>query len=73
LVVIGTLYLLRGAAIVVAFAVILGVSPMSLIVGAVAVALLAVPLLLVLPGLATLGITDTWLEFRRRLAGRPNA
>ena len=34
---------------------------------------LAVPLLLVLPGLATLGMTDTWLEFRRRLAGRPNA
>jgi hypothetical protein len=73
LVVVGTLYLLRGAAIVVAFAVLLGVSPASLIVGLLAAAVLAVPLLLVLPGLATLGMTDTWLEFRRRLAGRPNA
>jgi hypothetical protein len=72
LVVVGALYLLRGAAIVVACAVVLGVSPLSLIVGSVAAALLAVPLLFVLPGLATLGITDTWLEFRRRLAGRPN-
>ena len=70
--VVGALYLLRGAAIVVACAVVLGVSPLSLIVGSVAAALLAVPLLFVLPGLATLGITDTWLEFRRRLAGRPN-
>lgn len=73
LVVVGTLYLLRGAAIVVAFAVMLGVSPMSLIVGLVAAAILAVPLLLVIPGLATLGVSDTWLEFRRRLASRPNA
>lgn len=72
LVVLGTLYLLRGAAIVVAFAVILGVSPISLTVGLLAAAVLAVPLLLVVPGLATLGMTDTWLEFRRRLAGRPN-
>jgi hypothetical protein len=73
LVVAGTLYLLRGAAIVVAFAVILGVSPTSLLVGLVAAAVLAVPLLFLAPGLATLGMTDTWLEFRRRLAGRPNA
>jgi hypothetical protein len=73
LVVAGTLYLLRGAAIVVAFAIILGVSPTSLTVGLLAAAVLAVPLLLLVPGLATLGMTDTWLEFRRRLAGRPNA
>ena len=73
LVVAGTLYLLRGAAVVVAFAVMMGVSPMSLIVGLLVAAILAVPLLVVLPGLATLGMTDTWLEFRRRLAGRPNA
>ena len=46
---------------------------MSLIVGLLAAAVLAVPLLVVVPGLATLGMTDTWLEFRRRLAGRPNA
>jgi hypothetical protein len=73
LVVVGTLYLLRGAAIVVACAAMVGVSPASLTIGLVAAALLAVPLLLVVPGLATLGMTDTWLEFRRRLAGRPNA
>jgi hypothetical protein len=73
LVVVGTLYLLRGAAIVVAFAVMVGVSPASLMVGLLAAAVLAVPLLFVVPGLATLGMTDTWLEFRRRLAGRPNA
>src|SRR2546428_117518 len=30
-------------------------------------AVLAVPLLFLVPGLATLGVTDTWLEFRRRL------
>jgi hypothetical protein len=73
LVVVGTLYLLRGAAIVVAFAAIVGVSPASLMAGLLAAAVLAVPLLFVVPGLATLGMTDTWLEFRRRLAGRPNA
>jgi len=73
LVVVGTLYLLRGAAVVVAFALTVGVSPMALVVACLAAALLAVPLLIVVPGLATLGMTDTWLEFRRRLAGRPNA
>jgi hypothetical protein len=73
LVVVGTLYLLRGAAIVVACAVMLGVSPTTLVVGLLAAAVLAVPLLFLVPGLATLGMTDTWLEFRRRLAGRPNA
>jgi hypothetical protein len=73
LVVVGILYLLRGAAIVVAFAVILGVSPTTLAVGLLVAAVLAVPLLFVVPGLATLGMTDTWLQFRRRLAGRPNA
>jgi hypothetical protein len=73
LVVAGILYLLRGAAIVVAFAVILGVSPLSLVLGLLAAAVFAVPLLFVVPGLATLGMSDTWLQFRRRLAGRPNA
>jgi hypothetical protein len=73
LVVAGTLYLLRGAAIVVACAAMVGVSPTALTVGLLAAAVLAVPLLFVAPGLATLGMTDTWLEFRRRLAGRPNA
>ena len=73
LVVLGALYLLRGAAIVVAFAGVAGISPAALAVGLVLSAVLAVPLLFVLPGLATLGMSDTWLEFRRRLAGRPNA
>lgn len=66
-VVLGALYLLRGAAIVVAFAQALGVSTGALLAGAAAAAVLAVPLLLLIPGLATLGMTDTWLEFRRRL------
>jgi hypothetical protein len=73
LVVLGALYLLRGAAIVVAFAAVLGLSPAVLVAGLVMSAVLAVPLLFVIPGLATLGVSDTWLEFRRRLAGRPNA
>jgi len=63
-----TLYVLRGAAIVVTFAEAFGISALTLvIVGAVAAAL-AVPLVFVLPGLCTLGITDTWYQYRRRLA-----
>jgi hypothetical protein len=72
LVVLGALYLLRGAAIAVASAGALGLSSTALVVGLAVSAALAVPLLLIVPGLATLGMTDTWLEFRRRLAGRPN-
>ena len=63
-----TLYVLRGAAIVATFAEAFGISALTLvIVGAVAAAL-AVPLVFVLPGLCTLGITDTWYQYRRRLA-----
>jgi len=62
------LYLLRGAAIVMAFAQAAGVSSAALIVSATVAAVLAVPLLLIVPGLWTLGVTDTWLAFRRRLA-----
>jgi len=72
LVVLGALYLLRGAAIVVAFAGVLGIAPAALVGALVVSAVLAVPLVFILPGLATLGVTDTWLEFRRRLASRPN-
>jgi len=72
-VVLGVLYLVRGLAIVAAIAGALGVSAGALLAGAAAAALLAVPLLLLIPGLATLGVTDTWLEFRRRLKRRPNA
>ncbi|HET7790840.1 MAG TPA: hypothetical protein VFK78_08605 [Gemmatimonadales bacterium] len=70
-IVLGVLYLLRGAAIVTAFAGVVGISTTALAVGGVLSALLAVPLLFVVPGLWTLGIADTWLEFRRRLARRP--
>jgi len=70
LVVLGGLYLVRGIAIVVACAAAFGIAPAALVIGAVVAAALAVPLLLLLPGLATLGITDTWLEFRRRLKAK---
>jgi hypothetical protein len=70
-VVLAALYLLRGAAVVAAFAATTGVSAMALVFSAVAAVALVVPLLVVLPGLCTLGVTDTWLQFRHRLAGRP--
>jgi hypothetical protein len=68
--VLGTLYVLRGAAIAVAFAAALGVSATTLVIAAVVAAVLALPLLFLVPGLCTLGITDTWYEYRRRLAAR---
>jgi hypothetical protein len=72
--VLGTLYALRGAAIVAAFAEVVGISAVVLVVAGSVSAALAVPLLFVLPGLCTLGITDTWYHYRRRLAARrPNA
>ena len=64
----GTLYVLRGAAIVATFAEAFGISGVALVIMAGAAAALAVPLLFVLPGLCTLGITDTWYQYRRRLA-----
>ena len=64
----GTLFVLRGAAIVATFAEAFGVSAAALVLAAAASAALAVPLLFVLPGLCTLGITDTWYQYRRRLA-----
>jgi hypothetical protein len=70
LVVLGALYLLRGAAIVVAAAAAAGVAPGALALGLIIAAVLAPLLVLIVPGLATLGVTDTWLEFRRRLPGR---
>ncbi|HUL01941.1 MAG TPA: DUF2232 domain-containing protein [Gemmatimonadales bacterium] len=71
IVLLGALYLLRGAAIVVAFAAVAGISPAALTIALAVSALLTLPLLFLLPGLATLGVTDTWLEFRRRLASGP--
>ena len=64
----GTLYVLRGAAIVATFADAFGISALTLVLVAAAAAALALPLLFVLPGLCTLGITDTWYQYRRRLA-----
>ena len=75
-VVLGTLYVLRGAAIATAFATAAGITAAALVAGTVLAAVLFVPLLFLIPGLWTLGVTDTWLEFRRRLDtkdGRPNA
>jgi hypothetical protein len=71
LVLLGALYLLRGGAIVVAFAAVAGISPAALAISLAVAAILTLPLLFLLPGLATLGVTDTWLEFRRRLASGP--
>jgi hypothetical protein len=66
----GALYVLRGAAIVAAFAEAFGISAVALVIAAGAAAALALPLIFVLPGLCTLGITDTWYQYRRRLAAR---
>ena len=66
--VVSTLYVLRGAAIVATFAEAFGISALTLVIVAAAAAALAVPLVFVLPGLCTLGITDTWYQYRRRLA-----
>ena len=63
-----TLYVVRGAAIVATFAEAFGISALALVIASAAAAALAVPLLFVLPGLCTLGITDTWYQYRRRLA-----
>jgi hypothetical protein len=70
----GVLYVLRGAAIVATFAEAFGISAALLVIAGAVAAALAVPLLFVLPGLCTLGITDTWYQYRRRLAAsRSNA
>jgi hypothetical protein len=72
-VVTGALYLIRGAAIAAAFADVAGISGVALVVWAAIAGALALPLLVILPGLWTLGITDTWIEFRRRLGRRSGA
>lgn len=69
-VVLGTLYFLQGAAVVVAFAAAVGISTGAVVAAAMLAAVLAIPLVFIIPGLWTLGITDTWLEYRRRLAAR---
>jgi hypothetical protein len=69
-VVLGAFYFLQGAAIVVSFAAAAGISTTALVVGAAVAAALAVPLAFIVPGMWTLGVTDTWFEYRRRLAAR---
>jgi hypothetical protein len=69
--VLGVLYLLRGAAIVVAVAGTAGVPGWTLAASALAAGLLVVPLLVLVPALWTLGVFDTWLAFRQRRFGRP--
>ncbi len=64
LMVLGALYLLRGSAIVLSFAAAWSVAPLTWIAGALVAATFAVPLLALV---AALGVTDTWIEFRRRL------
>jgi predicted membrane protein DUF2232 len=71
-VVAAALYLLRGAAIVVAFAQVTGISTGALLLSGALAAVLAVPMLFLVPGLWTLGVSDTWLEFRRRFTARPH-
>ena len=71
--VLGVFYLLRGAAIVVAVGVAAGAPVWTLVTGAVVASILVLPLLLLVPGLWTLGVFDTWLAFRQRRAGRPSA
>jgi len=67
--VLGVLYVLRGAAVVGAAAAIVAV-PAWVQALAVFSGLLFAPA--TAPSLCVLGVTDTWLEFRRRLPGRPN-
>ena len=66
----GAFYFLQGAAIVVSFAAAVGISTGALVAGAALAAALAVPLVFIVPGVWTLGVTDTWFEYRRRLAAR---
>jgi hypothetical protein len=68
--VLGTLYVLQGLGIVTAVATVAGVSMVALVAAAVVATVLIVPLLFILPGLVTLGVTDTWLRYRQRLAAR---
>jgi len=67
--VLGALYILRGAAVLGAAAVTLAipawVQATAIVSGLLFAAVTA-------PGLAILGVSDTWLEFRRRLESRPN-
>jgi hypothetical protein len=70
-VVLGVLYLLRGAAVIAALGIAAGVPVWALVTGSVVASVLVVPLLVVVPGLWTVGLFDTWLAFRQRRRGLP--
>lgn len=65
-IVLGALYVVRGTAVVVAIATAVGVPAWVLTVGAAIAGGLFVPLFVLIPGLWTLGVFDTWLAFRQR-------
>jgi hypothetical protein len=64
--VLGALYVLRGTAVVVAVAAAVGVPGWMLAAGAAVSGALVVPVFVLVPGLWTLGVFDTWLAFRQR-------
>ncbi|HET7249770.1 MAG TPA: DUF2232 domain-containing protein [Gemmatimonadales bacterium] len=68
--VLGALYVLRGTAVVVAVAAAVGMPAWVLMVGAAAAGALVLPIFMLVPGLWTLGVFDTWLAFRQRRYSR---
>jgi len=64
----GVLYVVRGLAIAAVALDAGGVSVGAIVTVAILMVLLALPLLVIVPGLWVIGISDTWLDFRRRLA-----
>lgn len=72
-IVLGALYVLRGTAVVVAIGAAVGVPAWIFTAGAVLAGVLIVPLFVLVPGLWTLGVFDTWLAFRQRRYTRPTA
>jgi predicted membrane protein DUF2232 len=65
-IVLGAMYVLRGTAVVVAIATAVGVPGWMLAAGAAVSGVLVVPVFVLVPGLWTLGVFDTWLAFRQR-------
>lgn len=65
-IVLGALYVLRGTAVVVAVAAAVGVPGWMLAAGAAVSGVLVLPVFVLVPGLWTLGVFDTWLAFRQR-------
>src|SRR5262245_42518843 len=72
-IVLGALYVLRGAAVVAAVASAVGMPAWMLAAGAAVAGVLVVPVFVLVPGLWTLGVFDTWLAFRQRRFSRSPA